>query len=143
MAKYRVLQGCHADWSSDGRYANQIYPTGSIVCTSSDLLALNTAGARPKFELIPGTEADVPPKLPADQVFSNQSEYDAWLKANNLTPETATPASVSKSPLASSDTLKSMSVKELKDFAAEQEIPLTGQERTKDDLINTILKATS
>lgn len=141
MPRYRVLAGTHSDFSADGKFSNMIYKRGDTVLTKSDLGKLNSAGKEDKFQLIPGSEEEVPPVLPFSEQVHSVTDYNAWLekqKKAKLTPPAAAPTPVK--PKHSSEELHKLNVTQLRDLAEEEEIELAGAS-TKEKIIEAILKA--
>lgn len=168
MARYRVLAGSHSDFSPDGKFSNMIYKRGDIVLTKSDLGKLNSAGKEDKFQLIPGSEDEVPPVLPVEEQVHSVAEYNLWLEqqkkqpvkvntpfSGNTPPEgqphttydkgqtntgKGAPEANLKPKKHTSEELHGKTVAELKELAEEEEIELGGASR-KEDIIDAILKA--
>lgn len=147
MPRYRVLAGTHSDFSADGKFSNMIYKRGDTVLTKSDLGKLNSAGKEDKFQLIPGSEEEVPPVLPFSEQVHSVTDYNAWLekqKKAKLAPPAAAPTPVTPvtpvKPKHSSEELHKLNVTQLRDLAEEEEIELAGAS-TKEKIIEAILKA--
>lgn len=140
MPRYRVLAGTHSDFSPDGKYSNMIYKRGDVVLTKSDLGKLNSAVKEDKFQLIQGSEDEVPPVVPLDQQVHSVAEYNLWLEQQKKVTPQAAPVAKPQKVKHTSEELHKKNVAELRELAEDEEIELGGASR-KEDIIDAILKA--
>jgi hypothetical protein len=124
MAKYRLLVGQHVD-NHPSHEGDHVYVPGDIIDTDKDLLRFNGVGMSPKFERLHDTSAgdvrNYPPPTPPEK---------------QLPPAPKQVEPVTKRP-GDDDKLDTMTTQQLKEYAAENEIDITGCTR-KDEILERI-----
>ena len=123
MAKFRVLRGIHSEKGADG--VSRVYRKDEVVDSKTDLSKMNAPGMQPKFEKVEG---------------------GAKPSAGTAVPTAHPTAPASSAPVPATlreyhDRLDKMSVKELQDHAAEEEIDVRGAGNDKNKLLAILKKA--
>ncbi len=151
MARFKLLVGSHSqDVEVDGKIVTHSYKVENNKCpiidSDTDLCKrFNTPGFPGKFEQVPDnvkpskpvvvTGGDAAPKAPKARPFSAPQGYE--LEEKNETAPKADKESEEEEGGTGEDTYDSMTVAQLREHAAEEEIPLHGA-TTKADIIKAL-----
>lgn len=127
MPKFRVLAGKHCEGKTpEGK--PKVYVKGDVVDSKSDLSRLNPPGFPPKFERVEDDGRPSPaPAVPVQTLSPTPTPVHA------TSPLPAAPKTVP-------DGLDKLSLKELQDLAASEEIDLKGA-KTRDEVLRAVRAA--